>query len=190
MISCFCGIFVQISVRLEQVIKSRLQATEEKHGEISLPRITRLCRKFKFTDNEARSATYALVMQSGYDRDGRFGGYGTDMLSTCHFLAVPLQEMLEFLDKERTHMQQGFYPDVQDSDILTSTIAYDTDFCKAIMGSQLTATEFLKLEQTLLADVIAEEPGNQHYRCVYNYYCVILRYDHVVYWLVKIPIIN
>ena len=61
-------------------------------------------------------------------------------------------------------MQQGFFPEVQPAYILTCNITYDTDFCKALMGSQLKASEFLKLEQTLLADVIAEEPGNEHYR--------------------------
>jgi len=116
--------------------------------------------------NESRIAEYALVMQSGYDREGRFGGYGIDVLSGCQFLAIPLQEMLEFLDRERKHMLQGFFPEVQDSYILTCNITYDFDFCKALMGSQLKATEFLKIEQTLLADVIAEEPGNQHYRLV------------------------
>lgn len=155
---------LQISVRLEKVIESRLQATIDKHGEVNIPRITRLCKKFKFTENESRIATYALVMQSGYDREGRFGGYGADVLSTCQSLSIPLREILEFLDKERTHMQQGFFPDVQDSYILTCTITYDSDFCKALMGSKLKDTEFLKLEQTLLADVIAEEPGNEHYR--------------------------
>ena len=108
-------------------------------------------------------------MQSGYEREGRFGGYGADVLTTCQFLSIPLQEMLEFLDRERKHMQQGFFPEVQDSYILTCSITYDSDFCKALMGSQLKATEFLKIEQTLLADVIAEEPGNQHYRYTHTH---------------------
>ena len=162
----------QICKHFKKIINSRLTATVDKHGELCLPRITRLCKKFSFTDNETRIATYSLVMQSGYDREGRFGGYGADVLTSCQFLSIPLQEMLEFLDKERKHMQQGFFPEVQDSYILTCSITYDSDFCKALMGSQLKATEFLKLEQTLLADVIAEEPGNQHYRYTHTMYNV------------------
>ena len=32
------------------------------------------------------------------------------------------------------------------------------------MGAPLTANEFLKIEQTHLADIIAGEKGNEHYR--------------------------
>ncbi len=158
---------MQISKQFEKVITSKVKATVKEHGELFLPRIIRLCKKLEFTENETRIATYSLVIQSGYDRDGRLSGYGADVLSTCQFLSIPLQEMLIFLDQERKHMQQGFFPDVQDSYILNSSVTYDSDFCKALMGTQLKATEFLKIEQTILADVIAEEPGNQHYRWVY-----------------------
>ena len=153
----------QIADRMSSVIESRLKATEEQHSSNGMPRIIRLCRKFKFTENETRIAIYALVAQSGYDRDGRYS-YGSDVLNTCQFLEIPLQEILDFLDKDRLHMTQGFFPEIQDSYILSCSIMYDSDFCKALMGSQLKSNEFLKLEQTYLADVIAEEPGNEHYR--------------------------
>ena len=149
---------------MKTVIESRLQATEEQNGRACLPRIVRLCRNFKFTTNETRIAVLALVLQSGYDREGHYSSYGPDVLSACKFLEIPLQEMLDFLDEERLHMQQGFFPEIQSNYILTCSISYDSDFCKALMGSQLKANEFLKLEQTYLADVIAEEPGNEHYR--------------------------
>ena len=32
------------------------------------------------------------------------------------------------------------------------------------MGSKPTSDEFLKLEQTALADVVVEEPGNEHFK--------------------------
>lgn len=37
-------------------------------------------------------------------------------------------------------------------------------FCKALIGVPLKDSEFLKLEQTHLADIIAEEAGNEHFR--------------------------
>lgn len=147
------------------VIESRLKATEEQYGSVGMPRVIRLSRKFKFTENETKIAVYSLVAQSGYDREGRYS-YGSDVLSTCHILDIPLQEILDFLDKDRLHMTQGFFPEIQDSYILSCSITYDSDFCKALMGSQLKSNEFLKLEQTYLADVIAEEPGNEHYRYI------------------------
>ena len=36
--------------------------------------------------------------------------------------------------------------------------------CKAFIGAPLSESEFLKIEQTHLADVIAAEVGNEHYR--------------------------
>ena len=148
---------------MKLVIDTRLAVTEKESSELHLPRIVRLSRKFNFSENDSKIAIYALVIQSGYDHEGRFG-YGIDCLTCCQALDIPLREMLEFLDKDRPHMEQGFFPDVQDSYILSSAITYDTDFCKALMGSQLKSQEFLKIEQTKLADVIAEEPGNEHYR--------------------------
>ena len=35
---------------------------------------------------------------------------------------------------------------------------------KALVRALLKSSEFLKLEQTHLADIIAEEAGNEHYR--------------------------
>ena len=112
---------------------------------------------------ESRIAIYALVSQSATERTTTRYMYA-DVLGTCGVLKIPLNTMLEFLDKDRLHMQQGLFPEIEDSYILNSNLGYDADFCKALMGSKLKSNEFLKLEQTLLADVIAEEPGNEHYR--------------------------
>jgi len=76
-------------------------------------------------------------MQAGIEREDRYGGYGIDPISLCSFLDIPLQEVLDFLDQDRLHMQQGFFPDVQHSYILSSTLSYDTDVCKALMGADL-----------------------------------------------------
>ena len=96
--------------------------------------------------------------------DHIFHSFQSDVVMTCAFLDIPLKEMLDFLDEDRLHMQQGFFPDIQPSYIMSCSITYDPDYCKVLMGSQLRSSEFLKIEQTFLADVIAEEPGNEHYR--------------------------
>ena len=147
------------------MIESRLVATEEKLGEVYLPRIIRMCRKLKLSKNEIEIATYCLTAQCGYDHEGgRFSSYGVDCLSCCQFLDIPLKDMLEFLNKDRIHMQQGFFPEVQDAYILNSALMYDMDFCKTLMGCRVRSDGFMKLEQTVLADIIVEEPGNDHYR--------------------------
>ena len=110
-------------------------------------------------------ATFALAVQCGYDRYERFGA-GTEPTSIAQFLDVPMVEVLEFLSDDRPHMEQGFFPDIQQSYIMSCQVTYEGGFSKALMGGHLKSEEFLKLEQTVLADVIAEEPGNEHYRYI------------------------
>ena len=149
------------------MIESRLRATEEKLGECHLPRIIRLCKKFKFSENETKLAIHALICQGGFDDSprrgyGHYGNGGVDCVDASHFLAIPVVEILAFLSKERLHMEQGLFPEIQENYILNSPITYDGDFCAALIGSKLTSNEFLKLEQTELAGVILEEPGNEY----------------------------
>ncbi len=153
--------------RTKLLIESRIKATEENLGECYLPRIIRLCKKFKFSENETRLALYALICQGGFDDTSRrgysqFGGGGVDCVSACQFLDMPITKVLAFLSKERLHMEQGLFPEVQESYLLNSTLTYDGDFCAALIGSKLTSNEFLKLEQTELAGIILEEPGSQY----------------------------
>ncbi len=150
--------------RARLVIESRLKATEEKLGEVYLPRIIRLCRKYKFTENEAKLAIYFLVCQfTKYSHDTLQSRVtGTDCITACKFLDIPIMDVLDFLAKERPHMKQGLFPGVRDNYILSNSVSFDADFCKVLMGSKLTSNEFLKLEQTALADVVVEEPGNEH----------------------------
>ncbi|XP_065889621.1 uncharacterized protein [Dysidea avara] len=154
----------EVEERLKKIINLRLKNTEDKHGEVRLPRVVRLCRKFNFSKNETEITLFTLTMQAGIERETRYGGYGIDPISLCSFLDIPLQEVLDFLDQERLHMQQGFFPDIQHGYILSSNLSYDTDVCKALMGVDLKQNGFLKIEQTHLADVIAEEPEHQHLR--------------------------
>ena len=149
---------------MKKIIKLRLKLTEEKHGEIRLPRVVRLCRKYNFSADETEITLYTLTMQAGIEREDRYGGYGIDPVSLCSFLDVPLQEVLDFLDQDRLHMQQGFFPDIQHSSIVQSNLSYDTDWFKALMGADLKQNDFLKIEQTYLADIVAQEPEYQHFR--------------------------
>ena len=157
---------LQVAKRAELVIQSRLEATKEKHGECYLPRIVRLCKRFKFTENECKLAIVTLIAQGGLDDSprrnyGPFGG-GIDCVTACQFLDVSIMELLAFLSKERLHIEQGLFPEVQDNSPLNSQLSYDGDFCSALLGAKLTANEFLKLEQTELAHVILEEPGSEY----------------------------
>lgn len=157
---------MQVMERLQLVIDSRLKATEEKLGHCRLPRIIRVCEKYKLSENESKLALYALICQAGLDQQPRHGyspyGGGVDCVSAAQSLDISISEVLAFLAKERLHMQQGLLPDIQESYLLNSNMSYDGDFCTALLGSKLTSNEFLKLEQTDLAKVILEEPGSEY----------------------------
>lgn len=92
--------------RMELVIKSRLVATEKQLGQCSLPRIIRVTRKLKFTENETKIAIYALISQCGYDRADRFGDAAT-CIATSQFLEIPLKDVLCFLSGDRAQFLSG-----------------------------------------------------------------------------------
>ena len=106
----------------------------------------------------------------GFARFGRFYGggvlYGNDTLSVCKACDMKIGEIVNFLNSDREHIKLGLFPDVQQSYLLHSTISFDEVSCKALVGAPLKENEFLKIEQTPVADVIAEEVGNEHYRLV------------------------
>lgn len=164
----------QVQARLETLWKLKLKATEDAAGTVGLPRIIRFARRLKLTENETRIIVYILCCQvgesarGGFGRMGRFasGGilYGNDTLSICRACDAKIGDMVDFLNPEREHMKQGIFPDVQQSYILHSMLGFDEVSCKAFVGAPLKENEFLKVEQTPLADVIAEEPGNEHLR--------------------------
>ena len=91
-------------------------------------------------------------------------GFGTTPFSVCRVCDMKIREVIDFLNQDRTHMQQGLFPDVQQTYLLQSTMTFDEVSLRALVGADLKASEFLKLEQTCLADVIVEESGNEHLR--------------------------
>ena len=147
---------------MKAVIEARLVVTAEKLGECCLPRIVRVAKKLKLTANETKLAINILVSQCKFDRGGRYTA--CDCMGLCQSLNIPLKEFLTFMAKDRIHIEQGFFPDVMDSYIMTSAIEYDRDICRVLMGMPLRDEEVLKFDQTVLAEVIAEEPGNEQYK--------------------------
>ena len=51
--------------------------------------------------------------------------YGCDTMAVCKACDLSIGEIVHFLDSDREHMQQGLFPDVQRSYVLTSAIAFD-----------------------------------------------------------------
>ena len=57
--------------------------------------------------------------------------------------------------------------------------------CKALIGAPLKSNEFLKLEQTHLADIIAEEAGNEHYRAHVDHFEATVDQTKTVQYLLQ-----
>ncbi len=87
-----------------------------------------------------------------------------DISSICRICDMKLREIVNFLGQDRIHMQQGLFPEVQQSNLLNSSVSFSEIAARALVGVNPVPEEFLKLEQTCLADVIVEEPGNEHLR--------------------------
>ena len=68
------------------------------------------------------------------------------------------------MDQDRLHMQQGLFPSVERDYILSSGLRYEMEVCKVLMGASLKQNDFLMIEQTYLADIVAQEPEYQHFR--------------------------
>ncbi len=90
--------------------------------------------------------------------------FGTGTFNVCRACDMTIREIIDFLSQDRTHMQQGLFPDVQQMYLLQSMMMFDEISLRALVGADLKASEFLKLEQTCLADVVVEESGNEHLR--------------------------
>jgi len=146
----------------------RLKATEEKYGEVRLPRAVRLCRKCNFSNNEMMIILYVLTFQNTEEERERYflygDSHGVKVLYMCTVLDIPLLEIFDFLNPDRLHMQQGLFPNVQQNDILSSSLELDYDVYLALIGVDLKQKDFLKIDQTCLADVIFEEPEYKHFR--------------------------
>ena len=151
--------------------QSRLEATEESEGESGLPRVVRLSRRLNLNKKESLTMVFVLVthvFERSIGRFGRFNAnqnmYGSDSLSVCKACDMTITEMIEFLSQDREHMKQGIFPDVQQNYIMSSALSYDDSSFKALLGITLRPNEFLKIEQTPLADIVAEEAGSKHLR--------------------------
>lgn len=51
--------------------------------------------------------------------------WGSSTFAVCKASGISISEMINFLGQDREHMQQGIFPDVQQSYLLHSNINFD-----------------------------------------------------------------
>lgn len=90
--------------------------------------------------------------------------FGNTPFDVCHACDSALREIIDFLAPDRTHMKQSLFDSSRHSHILQCRLQFDEISFRALVGADLKASEFLKIDQTCLADVILGEEGNEHLR--------------------------
>ena len=159
---------------MKRCIDMRLEVTEKEKGEMALPRVVRLARKYKFSTNETMSFYYVLVDMYGLchetskERRMLRTHYGLQNMSedlswVCSVINMPVHEMLDFLSSERQHMQHGLFPDINLHYGVQNALRLDGETMKVLSGGRLSSSEYLKVENTPLGEILSEEPGSEHY---------------------------
>ncbi|KAL6050677.1 AAA domain-containing protein [Balamuthia mandrillaris] len=145
-----------------------------------LPRLERLAHKLGLTQNEKKALIYLLVLHTGKEfRTGpttttslsESGGsnsnnffrgfrtadrrYGFD--SMLYFSGMTFQEGVAFLRPTRLHLTQGLFNADKQNPTQNEYLELCHETLAALTGTQLTASELLKIDKTKLADVIEEE---------------------------------
>ena len=108
-----------------------------------------------------------------YFRVGRFATlgvlYGCDTLAVCRAYECKISEMVEFLNSDREHMQQGIFPDVQQSSLLHSALNFDD-----VSLTQCTCT-FIILTCNLVANHFSHAMNVTVIQCT----CTCLKFPEV-----------
>ncbi|KAI6657958.1 hypothetical protein LOD99_15675 [Oopsacas minuta] len=162
----------KVCAKLEHILKSKLNKTEEEMGEKALPRVIKLNRKYNLSDKESLAlifTTCIAVCQEGTPNNWAMGRNLLDYLqpyqsALCKACDMTTTDFLHFLDQDRPIIQQGIFPEIQTNYTLNCTLNMDEVVLKGIIGAHLRTSEFMKLEQTSLAEIIAVEEGNEQYR--------------------------
>ena len=157
--------------RIRKIWELKLKVTEEMLGSEGLPRIIRLARRLELSEKETILIVYIFTSQmhvlytigkeSFSARSSAVWNSTSELCRVCEF---SISEISDFFRNDRVHMQQGLFPEVKHAHILNTAVRFDDVPLRALMGLPLTSSEFLRIEQTHLADVIVEESGNEHYR--------------------------
>eukprot|EP01027_Heterolobosea_sp_BB2_P002901 GEZU01004354.1.p1 GENE.GEZU01004354.1~~GEZU01004354.1.p1 ORF type:complete len:506 (+),score=151.33 GEZU01004354.1:67-1584(+) len=122
------------------------------------PRVLRLAKRLGLTEKETNALLFALIVQCGTEipSDENTGAL------MAKFSGMTMKECMDFINPSRVHIKQGLIQiesSYRSDSISTSSIKMSKEAVLALVGSELTATQFLKIDKTELAEVLMEEPG-------------------------------
>jgi len=133
---------------------------ESKNGRY-LPRLVRLMTLLALDEREQNAFIYIILHNIGTNFPSRSQRYdGRGMLRNMAMLTnMTSKQTLTFLGPERTHIKESLFEleDTLLSDFAGVTFKMSKEVLTALLGGQLSADQFLAIEQTALATVLTEE---------------------------------
>jgi SpoVK/Ycf46/Vps4 family AAA+-type ATPase len=129
---------------------------------IGLPRLLRVCKKLGLSEREGMAIEYMVVHYTGLGAVGcGHLAVSDDLVEAGDFAGLGPVELAELVNPARPHMTQGLF----ELDRRLTTSYFKSDFSmspevvKALAGGALNVEEYLKIDKTAVAEVLAEEPG-------------------------------
>jgi len=134
------------------------------HPENSLqytPRLIRLGKRLNLTNKEFIAFAFALVSQSGSLLAESLSSQMIvlTLSSMSRVCKMNTKEMFDFISQDRLYIQQGLITvDTSYRDSLSSsTLKMPKECLHVLVGSKITSEEFLKIDKTVLSEILLEE---------------------------------
>eukprot|EP00163_Fabomonas_tropica_P031490 TRINITY_DN750_c0_g1_i10.p1 TRINITY_DN750_c0_g1~~TRINITY_DN750_c0_g1_i10.p1 ORF type:complete len:404 (+),score=75.02 TRINITY_DN750_c0_g1_i10:137-1213(+) len=142
---------------------------EKVPGAGSIPRLLRLCRVYKMTRKECEAFGYLLLCHLGRGfpanvdgyRDLKEGSDATALSTVASFTDMTTEEMLNFVSPSRPYRREGILEVYQRKEHMAShmIIKVSNEVMRALIGGELSESEFLKIDATELARLLRTEEG-------------------------------
>eukprot|EP01129_Flabellula_baltica_P013449 TRINITY_DN6237_c0_g1_i1.p1 TRINITY_DN6237_c0_g1~~TRINITY_DN6237_c0_g1_i1.p1 ORF type:complete len:1099 (+),score=231.60 TRINITY_DN6237_c0_g1_i1:22-3318(+) len=148
---------------LDNVLNKKIEAAD-RGGEV-VPRFIRMSREYNFTKKELLATQYIYlcnigtlflppqsITNKGEKRNMAF------MLS--QFSGMNSIETLDFFNQNRTHIQQGLFSleDEYTNFFNSLFLVMSQEVLSVLSGKTLSSDEFYKIDKTVLANIISNEP--------------------------------
>ncbi|KAJ6241738.1 atpase [Anaeramoeba flamelloides] len=141
-----------------KIIKKRVYEIREKKLALmeTKPRIVRLCEKYKLTQKESLALEYILVNHVGTNLRGLKLRSYQEPITIALSCEMTIPEMLSFVSPNRQHNKQ-LYEYFDNTRILNNQLTFNSEIIFALTGQKLTGEQKLKIDNTVLSQVIEEE---------------------------------
>jgi len=155
----------QLLERAEGAMLLRCAASAERGH---LPRLERVASKLGLSPSETHALQFIVLHNLGAEFDDSSIEYAARALSTnlqrCAGLTP--RELLDFVDPSRTHMEQGLVEVDEgfEGTFRGQNYKMPREALAALLGGRLAPDEFLKIDNTALAEVLQEDgvPPTMH----------------------------